>query len=386
MTHVGRRVRGAGAATGARFPGMFVIPMVAEAPNSGQTPFTSEAYFHQLLQKAVAAGASDVHLKVGQPPGARVGGNLVFFRVDKLRRQDTEAVARLLLRSARRHVEVDELKEYDLPYEIAGIGRFRVNVYRQRGTLAVVMRVIAPRVPTLEELGAPAACRPLALKDRGLVLCVGAAGNGKSTTLAAMIDLINHTMHRHIVTIEDPVEYLHEDDLCSISQREIGSDSVSFASALRAALRQDPDVIQVGEIRDGETMDIALKAAETGHLVLSTLHTPDVARTVNRIMALAEGGDADELRERLGGALQGIIAQRLLPRADGKGRVLAAEVLVCTGSVRETIKRPEGNPPLKELMEQGSSMYGMQTFEMHVKELIRDGVVDREVGRAAMGF
>jgi twitching motility protein PilT len=379
-------VRGAGAATGARFPGMFVILMVAEAPNSGQTPFTSEAYFHQLLQKAVAAGASDVHLKVGQPPGARVGGNLVFFRVDKLRRQDTEAVARLLLRSARRHVELDELKEYDLPYEIAGIGRFRVNVYRQRGTLAVVMRVIAPRVPTLEELGAPAACRPLALKDRGLVLCVGAAGNGKSTTLAAMIDLINHTMHRHIVTIEDPVEYLHEDDLCSISQREIGSDSVSFASALRAALRQDPDVIQVGEIRDGETMDIALKAAETGHLVLSTLHTPDVARTVNRIMALAEGGDADELRERLGGALQGIIAQRLLPRADGKGRVLAAEVLVCTGSVRETIKRPEGNPPLKELMEQGSSMYGMQTFEMHVKELIRDGVVDREVGRAAMGF
>jgi twitching motility protein PilT len=365
---------------------MFVILMVAEAPNSGQTPFTSEAYFHQLLQKAVAAGASDVHLKVGQPPGARVGGNLVFFRVDKLRRQDTEAVARLLLRSARRHVELDELKEYDLPYEIAGIGRFRVNVYRQRGTLAVVMRVIAPRVPTLEELGAPAACRPLALKDRGLVLCVGAAGNGKSTTLAAMIDLINHTMHRHIVTIEDPVEYLHEDDLCSISQREIGSDSVSFASALRAALRQDPDVIQVGEIRDGETMDIALKAAETGHLVLSTLHTPDVARTVNRIMALAEGADADELRERLGGALQGIIAQRLLPRADGKGRVLAAEVLVCTGSVRETIKRPEGNPPLKELMEQGSSMYGMQTFEMHVKELIRDGVVDREVGRAAMGF
>jgi twitching motility protein PilT len=214
---------------------------------------------------------------------------------------------------------------------------------------------------------------------------VGAAGNGKSTTLAAMIDHMNHTTHRHVVTIEDPIEYLHEDDLCSISQREIGSDTQSFASALRAALRQDPDVSQVGEIRDAETRDIALKAAETGHLVLSTLHTPDVARTVNRILSLADG-DPNETRERLAGALQGIIAQRLLPHASGQGRVLAAEVLVGTGSVRETIKRPEGNPPLKELMEQGSSLYGMQTFEMHVKDLIREGLVDRVVGRAAIGF
>jgi twitching motility protein PilT len=277
------------------------------------------------------------------------------------------------------------LKEHDLSYEVPGIGRFRVNVYRQRGSLAIVMRVIPPRVPKLEELGLPAACRGLATKDRGLVLCVGAAGNGKSTTLAAMIDHMNHSSHRHVVTIEDPVEYLHEDDLCSISQREIGADTQSFASALRAALRQDPDVIQVGEIRDAETMDIALKAAETGHLVLSTLHTPDVGRTVNRILALAEG-DGAEIRERLAGALQGIIAQRLLPRANGQGRILAAEVLIGTGSVRESIKRPEGNPPLKELMEQGGSLYGMQTFEMHVKELLRDGVIDREVGRANMGF
>ncbi|HEY3500761.1 MAG TPA: PilT/PilU family type 4a pilus ATPase, partial [Polyangiaceae bacterium] len=281
--------------------------------------------------------------------------------------------------------ELDELKEYDLPYEVRGIGRFRVNVYRQRGSVAIVMRVIPGRVPNLAELGTPGACVTLAGKDRGLILCVGAAGNGKSTTLAAMIDHINHTTHRHVVTIEDPIEYLHEDDLCSISQREIGADTQSFASALRAALRQDPDVIQVGEIRDPETMDIALKAAETGHLVLSTLHTPDVGRTVHRIMALAQG-DATETRERFAGALQGIVAQRLLPRADGKGRVLAAEVLVGTGSVRETIKRPEGNPPLKELMEQGGSLYGMQTFEMHVKELVREGIVDRDVGRAAMGF
>jgi twitching motility protein PilT len=200
-----------------------------------------------------------------------------------------------------------------------------------------------------------------------------------------MVDHMNHTTHRHVVTIEDPIEYLHEDDLCSISQREIGADTQSFASALRAALRQDPDVIQVGEIRDPETMDIALKAAETGHLVLSTLHTPDVARTINRVVALASG-DPQELRERLAGSLQGIVAQRLLPHASGQGRVLAAEVLVATGSVRETIRRPDGNPPLKELMEQGGSLYGMQTFEMHVKELMAQGLVDREVGRAAIGF
>jgi twitching motility protein PilT len=359
--------------------------MTDAAGSSAQTPFVSEGYFHQLLQKAVAAGASDVHLKVGQPPGARVGGSLVFFRVDKLKGADTEAAARHILRRHRVHVELEELREHDLGYELPSVGRFRVNIYRQRGSVAIVMRVIPARVPKLAEIGAPSACVTLAAKDRGLILCVGAAGNGKSTTLAAMIDHINHTTHRHVVTIEDPIEYLHEDDLCSISQREIGADTQSFASALRAALRQDPDVIQVGEIRDGETMDIALKAAETGHLVLSTLHTPDVARTVHRIMALSEG-DAQETRERFGGALQGIIAQRLLPRMSGQGRVLAAEVLVGTGSVRETIKRPEGNPPLKELMEQGGSLYGMQTFEMHVKELMREGIVDREVGRAAMGF
>jgi twitching motility protein PilT len=352
---------------------------------SGQTPMVSEGYFHQLLQKAVAAGASDVHLKVGQPPGARVSGSLVFFRVDKLRPVDTEAAAMHVLRRRRGAMDLADLKEFDLGYEVPGVGRFRVNLYRQRGSVAVVMRIIPARVPKLDDLGTPDVMKTLALKDRGLVLCVGAAGNGKTTTLAAMIDHMNHATHRHVVTIEDPIEYLYEDDLCSISQREIGADTVSFASALRAALRQDPDVIQLGEIRDGETMDIALKAAETGHLVISTLHTPDVARTVNRIMALSDG-DPQETRERFGGALQGIIAQRLLPRANGKGRVLAAEVLIGTGSVRETIRRPEGNPPLKELMESGGSLYGMQTFEMHVKELVRSGVLDREVGRAAIGF
>jgi twitching motility protein PilT len=349
------------------------------------SPFSSEDYFRQLLSKALAAGARDVHLKVGQPPGARVRGSLVYFRIDRLRPEDTEAIARHLVRDPAALEHLEALQEYDTSYAVVGLGRFRVNVYRQRGTLAVVMRAIPLTIPTFEQLGAPAVCKDLAEKERGLVLCVGAAGNGKSSTLAAMIGHMNRTMPRHIVTIEDPIEYLHADDKCSVCQRELGIDTQSFANALRASLRQDPDVIQVGEIRDFETMDICLKAAETGHLVLSTLHTPDVARTMNRVIALSEG-DNDEIRERLADALQGIIAQRLLPRADGQGMVLAAEVLVATGSVRETIKRPAGNPSIKELLETGQEMYGMMTFEMHIKQLVREGALDREVARAAIGF
>lgn len=358
--------------------------MVSLAPQSGGNPYANEAYLHQLLAKAIAAGARDVHLKVGQPPGARVRGSLVYFRIDRIRPQDTEAAARHLIRDPQVKEDLAHLCEYDTSYAAAGIGRFRVNIYRQRGTLAIVMRAIPFDIPTLEELGAPAVCKELAEKDRGLVLVVGAAGNGKSTTLAAMISLMNKTLPRHIVTIEDPIEYLHADDRGSVSQRELGLDTESFADALRASLRQDPDVIQVGEIRDGETMEIALKAAETGHLVLSTLHTPDVSRTVNRVVALS-GGDPDDVRERLGDALQGVIAQRLLPKADGSGMCLAAEVLIATGMVRESVKRPTGNPPLRELMEAGE-MYGMQTFEAAVKLLLRDGLVDRDVARAAIGF
>jgi twitching motility protein PilT len=352
---------------------------------TANSPFAAETYFQQLLHKATQAGARDIHLKVGQPPGARVRDSLVYFRLEVLVPEDTESIARHVVKDPEVIRELAGLREYDTSYEAPGTGRFRVNVYRQRGSLAIVMRVVPLQVPSLEDLGAPSACWDLAEKDRGLVLCVGPTGSGKSTTLAAMVALMNHTVSRHIVTIEDPIEYIHVDDRCSISQREIGPDTVSFASALRAALRQDPDVIQVGEIRDTETMQIALKAAETGHLVLTTLHTPDVARTVNRVLSLGDD-DPDELRERLGDALQGIVAQRLLPRVDGTGMVLAAEVLVATGSVRQAIKRPTGNPTLKELMEGGQHPYGMQTFEMSITELLREGLLDREVARAAVHY
>ena len=355
------------------------------APSPAPTQFRSEEYLQQLLRKAVAAGASDVHLKVGQPPGARVRGALVYFRLDRLTTDATLAIAGHLVAGRDIAGSLSSLREYDCAYELPECARFRVNIYRQRGTLAIVMRVIPFRIPTLEDLAAPPICQQLAEKDRGLVLCVGAAGQGKTTTLAAMIDYMNHHVARHVVTVEDPVEYLYTDDRCSISQREVGTDTRSYADALRAALRQDPDVIQLGEIRDTETMDIALMAAETGHLVLSTLHTPDVLRTMNRVTALAAGASEDT-RERLADALQGIVAQRLIPRADGSGEVLATEVLVGTGSIRECIKRPVASPPLKELIEQGASLYGMHTFEMTIKQLVRDGVVDKEHARSYLGF
>jgi twitching motility protein PilT len=348
------------------------------------SPFGDEKLFHTLLSKAVAGRASDVHIKVGQPPGARIRGEIVYFRTDKVVPEDTEAVARLLIAREDVRARLDELKEYDASYNAPGIGRFRVNVYRQRGTLAVVMRFIPSDIPQMDTLGLPMpVTRELAERRNGMALVVGAAGNGKSTSIASMIAHLNATQALHIVTVEDPLEFLHFDKMSSISQREVGPDTASFASALRAALRQDPDVIFVGEIRDEETMDIALKAAETGHLVMATLHTSDAVRTVNRMLALMRG-DVAENRMRIASCLQGIIAQRLLPRADGSGVVLAAEVLVASQSVRESIRRPDNNPPLKALMEKGQHPYGMRTFQMSVAKLFEQGVIDEAIAAEAL--
>jgi twitching motility protein PilT len=340
------------------------------------SPFADEKFFHTLLSKAVAGRASDVHIKVGQPPGARIRGDIVYFRTERIAPEDSEAVARLVITRADVLARLDDLQEYDTSYTAPNIGRFRVNVYRQRGTLAVVMRFIPSDVPQMESLGLPMpVTRELAERQNGMVLVVGAAGNGKSTSIASMLGHLNSTQALHIVTVEDPLEFLHTDGTASISQREVGFDTASFASALRAALRQDPDVIFVGEIRDDETMDIALKAAETGHLVMATLHTTDAVRTVNRMLALMPG-DVAENRMRIASCLQGIIAQRLLPRADGSGVVLASEVLVCSQSIKESIRRPENNPPLKALMEKGVHPYGMRTFQMSVAQLLEQGLID----------
>jgi twitching motility protein PilT len=338
-----------------------------------------------LLAKAVAGGASDVHLKVGQPPGARIRGDMIYFRTEKITAEDTAAVARLVIANADVRAHLDDVKEHDTSFTAPNIGRFRVNVYRQRGSLAIVMRFIPTDIPQIEALGLPLpVARELAERQNGMVLVVGAAGNGKSTSIASMIAHLNATRARHIVTVEDPIEFLHRDQMSSISQREIGVDTASFSSALRAALRQDPDVIFVGEIRDEETTEIALKAAETGHLVLATLHTTDAVRTVNRMLALMRG-DAAENRVRIASCLQGIIAQRLLPRADGRGVVLVAEVLVASQSVKESIRRPDNNPPLKALMEKGVHPYGMQTFHMAIARLQQEGVIDGATAAEALG-
>jgi twitching motility protein PilT len=346
--------------------------------------YADENFLRSLLTKAVASKASDVHIKVGQPPGVRVRGDIVYFRTERITAEDTEAVARQLIASPEVVARLGELKEYDTSYVAPNVGRFRVNVYRQRGSLAVVMRFIPSEIPPIDELGLPMpVTTDLAEKNNGMVLVVGAAGNGKSTSIASMIDHLNATRALHIVTVEDPIEFVHRDQMSSISQREVGLDTASFAAALRAALRQDPDVIFVGEVRDEETMEIALKAAETGHLVLATLHTTDAVRTVNRMLALMRG-DPAENRFRIATCLQGIIAQRLLPRADGAGVVLAAEVLVASQSVRESIRRPENNPPLKALMEKGAHPYGMETFHSAVDRLREAGIIDDQTAQEAL--
>ena len=349
------------------------------------SPYADEKFFHNLLSKAVAGKASDVHIKVGQPPGARIRGEMIYFRTERITADDGVAVARLVITNDEVRGKLDELKEYDTSYTAAGIGRFRVNVYRQRGTLAVVMRFIPSDIPEMETLGLPMpVTRELAERNNGMVLVVGAAGNGKSTSVASMVAHLNGTRALHIVTVEDPIEFLHSDQMSSISQREVGLDTASFAAALRAALRQDPDVIFVGEIRDEESMEIALKAAETGHLVMATLHTSDAVRTVNRMLALMRG-DVQENRMRVASCLQGIIAQRLLPRADGNGVILAAEVLVASTSVKESIRRPENNPPLKALMEKGAHPYGMKTFQISVAKLLEQGFIDDQTANEALG-
>lgn len=344
-----------------------------------------ESVLQGLLRRAHQYNASDVLLKAGQPPAFRINGLLHYLAADKLLPEHTQQLAAAVLARSRFVGSIDDLQQFDTSYSIAGVGRFRVNVYRQRGSLALALRSIPPKIPTFEELRLPPIVAQLAELERGMILVCGAAGNGKSSTLAAMVGHLNQTQRVHIVTIEDPIEFMHQDQLASISQREVGIDTPDFASALRAALRQDPDVILVGEIRDEETMDIALKASETGHLVLSTLHTPDVQRTVGRVLSLLHSHDPQEVRERLADNLKAIMAQRLLPSADGRGLVLAMEILILTGTARETIRKPEGNPTLKEIMERGTHPYGMQTFEMHLRELVKQGLITVEHARAALG-
>lgn len=338
---------------------------------------------NKLLTVGVQNGASDIHFRPGDPPTYRVNGTLRALKGEKLLPDHTKEIALILITDPELKLSIDTLRECDTSYAVPGVSRFRVNVYRQRGTLSAILRVIPADVPTLEQLKSPEVLRTIASNERGLVLVTGSTGSGKSTTLAAIVDYINKNETAHILTIEDPIEFIHKNQRSSISQREVGVDTANYNDALRAALRQDPDVILVGEMRDLETVDIALKAAETGHLVLSTVHTVDASKTIGRLISVFPTEEQQLVRLRLADALRGVISQRLLPRADNKGRVMAMEIMVQTKTVQEYIIQESKTSGLKDVIEKGRTTYGMQSFDQHLTQLFKAGEITVETARGA---
>ena len=335
-------------------------------------------HVNDLLKIAVQSGASDLHLKVGTYPMMRVRGTLIPATEERrLEHEDVVAMAAAVLPAGHRDKFRDN-HEVDLAYSVAGLGRFRCNAFQQRGTIGMIFRVIPMRVATIEDLLLPKVLKKIASEERGLVLVTGTTGSGKSTTLAALIDEINSTRTAHIMTIEDPIEYLHRDNRSVINQREIGVDTRSFGDALRSALRQDPDVILVGEMRDLETIQTALLAAETGHLVLSTLHTLDATETINRIIAVFPPHQQKQIRIQLASVIKAVISQRLMPRTDGKGRVPAVEVLISTAFIRDAILDKEKSHLIHSAIAQGTSQYGMQSFDQSIFSLFEQGLVSYE--------
>jgi twitching motility protein PilT len=333
----------------------------------------------ELLRYMVEVGASDLHLRSGTSPFVRVDGQLEPAPFPALSAVDTEALATDLL-PLRKASEFAETHEADAGFSLPGVGRFRVNVFRQRSEVSLAIRRVRADSPSFEELRLPPVVKMLAQSSRGLVLVTGPAGTGKTTTIAAMIGHINSTRRSHIVTIEDPIEVVHPDHLSIVDQREVGVDTLSFASALRHVVRQDPDVIFIGEIRDGETAEAAISAAETGHLVISTLHTIDATETINRMLDLLPASAQRQARFSLAASLRGTISQRLIPRADGKGRVPAVEVLVNTGRVYDRILDPQATYSIAEVIAEGE-FYGMQTFDQALVKLVVERLVREEDAR-----
>ena len=333
---------------------------------------------NDLLKMAIERKASDLHLKVGSHPVLRIDGELSSLgELKRLMQEDTIAMAFSIM-NARQKQRFKEDLELDIAYSVPGLGRFRCNVFQQRGAVGLVMRVIPARIMSVRELMLPAVIERICEERRGLVLCTGTTGSGKSTTLASMVDYINNTRGEHIMTIEDPIEFLHRDKKSIVNQREVDVDTHGFATALRAALRQDPDVVLVGEMRDFETIETALLAAETGHLVFSTLHTLDATETVNRIISVFPPHHQKQIRIQLSQVLKAIISLRLVPRADGIGRVPAAEVLISTAYIRECIENKEKTKYIREQIALGTSQYGMQTFDQSLFQLYKSGLITLE--------
>ncbi len=333
---------------------------------------------NQILVEALEHEASDVHIKEGAPPIFRINGTLKpFAKVKAFDHNDLSRMAFGLMNDWQKERFIKN-REVDMGYEVYGLGRFRVNVYQQRGKLSIALRIVPYQIKTLEELHLPPVIADIALEQRGLILVTGTTGSGKSTTLASMIDIINRNRNCHIITIEDPIEFIHEDKKSIIDQREVGSDTSTFSSALRVALRQDPDVILVGEMRDFETIETALTAAETGHLVMSTLHTLNATETITRIISVFPPYHQKQVRLQLAAVLKGVISQRLVPRADGLGRVPAVEILVSTARVRECIIERDKTNEINDAIAKGQTAYGMQTFDQSLMFLLKKNLITYE--------
>lgn len=330
---------------------------------------------NELLKKAHSLGASDLHIKVGSPPAIRINGELKLLTSDgAVTNEDVSKIVSSVTTPLQQQM-FEKSGDIDFAYSISGVGRFRCNLFKQRGTIGIAFRVIPAEIPTVEELNLPEVIKKISMEERGLVLVTGTTGSGKTTTLAAMIDVINANSTKRIITIEDPIEYLHKDKKSIIIQREIGTDTESFARALRQALRQDPDVILVGEMRDFETIQTALIAAETGHLVLSTLHTVDATETINRIISVFPPYQHKQIRLQLASVLKAIISMRLLPRSDGKGRVPAVEILLATETIKECIVDEDKTRLIPDMIAKGAIHYGMQTFDQSLLSLLKSGLI-----------
>jgi twitching motility protein PilT len=333
---------------------------------------------NQILVEALSQEASDIHIKAGAPPIFRVNGALKAW--NKLKPFDLNDVSKIAfdLMNDWQKERFIKNREVDMGYEVYGLGRFRVNVFQQRGKMRIALRIVPYQIKGLEDLHLPPVLKDVSLEQRGLILVTGTTGSGKSTTLASMIDIINNNRNCHIITIEDPIEFVHEDKKSIVDQREVGLDTGTFSSALRVALRQDPDVILVGEMRDFETIETALTAAETGHLVLSTLHTLNATETVTRIISVFPPYHQKQVRLQLAGVLKGVVSQRLVPKADGMGRVPAVEVLVSTARVRECIIEKDKTTEINDAISRGYTTYGMQSFDQSLMFLLNESLITYE--------
>ena len=338
---------------------------------------------NELFKKAISDGASDIHIKAGDFVRARVDGDLVPLTDQKISHAQVRELALKLIPHEQDRARIDEIMDYDCAWGLPGLGRFRITILKQCGVLSIVMRIIPLEIPTFADLRLPPILETIAKLERGMILVTGVTGSGKSSTMAAIVGYINRNMRKHIITLENPIEFLHRDLNSSVTQRDVGFDTESFASGLRSGLRQDPDVMLIGEMRDKDTIDTALKAAETGHLVISTVHTKNAVQTLLRLIAEFRPEEQEIVRARLADSVQAVISQRLLPTTQGPGRVVAVEIMLVTGTIRDCIVDPDRMEEIIDLIEEGKEQYGSQTFDQHLMELVESGMVAFDLAKAA---